>query len=89
MTLAEPNVPVCQSCNMEIFEDSDFGTEANETLSVEYCTHCYQEGAFVDPDLTVDQMSAIVSDFIEADNVTMAEAKAISKALLSRLKRWQ
>ena len=74
---------------MEIFEDSDFGTEANETLSVEYCTHCYQDGAFVDPDLTIDQMSAIVSDFIEADNVTMAEAKAISNALLSKLKRWQ
>ena len=74
---------------MEMVEGSDFGTEADETLSVDYCTHCYQGGEFVDPDLTIEQMSAIAADFIEADDVTMAEAKAISKTLLSELKRWQ
>ena len=74
---------------MEMVDGSDFGTEADETLSVDYCTHCYQGGEFVDPDLTIEQMSAIAADFIEADDVTMAEAKAISKALLSELKRWQ
>ena len=74
---------------MEMVDGSDFGTEADETLSVDYCTHCYQGGEFVDPDLTIEQMSAIAADFIEADDVTMAEAKAISKTLLSELKRWQ
>ena len=74
---------------MEMVEGSDFGTEADETLSVDYCTHCYQDGEFVDPDLTIEQMSAIAADFIEADDVTMAEARAISKTLLSDLKRWQ
>ena len=89
MTTAEPNASICQSCAMEMAEGSDFGTEADETLSVDYCTHCYQGGEFVDPDLTIEQMSAIAADFIEADDVTMAEAKAISKTLLSDLKRWQ
>ncbi len=74
---------------MEMMEGSDFGTEADETLNMDYCTHCYQDGEFIDPDLTIDQMSAIAADFIEADDVTMAEAKAISKTLLSDLKRWQ
>ena len=74
---------------MEMVEGSDFGTEADDTLSVDYCTHCYQGGEFVDPDLTIEHMSAIAADFIEADDVTMAEAKAISKTLLSDLKRWQ
>ena len=74
---------------MEMVEGSDFGTEADETVSVDYCTHCYQGGEFVDPDLTIEQMSAIAADFIEADDVTMAEARAISKALLADLKRWQ
>ncbi len=55
----------------------------------DYCTHCYQDGAFADPDLTIDQMSAIVADFIEADDVTTAEAKAISRTILSDLKRWK
>ena len=89
MTTAEPNAAFCQSCAMEMVEGSDYGTEADESLCLDYCTHCYQDGAFVDPDLTIDQMSAIAADFIEADDVTMAEAKAISRTLLSELKRWQ
>ena len=89
MTTANPESAICQSCAMEMLEVSDFGTEADGGLNSEYCTHCYEDGGFADPDLTIDQMSDIVSDFIEADEVTMAEAKAISKTLLSQLKRWQ
>ncbi len=89
MITAEPNAAYCQSCAMEMVDGSDYGTEADESPSVDYCTHCYQDGAFVDPDLTIDQMSAIVADFIEADDVTMAEARAISRTLLSQLRRWQ
>ena len=89
MTTAEPNAEICQSCAMEMVEGSEHGTEADESLSADYCTHCYQDGTFVDPDLTIDQMSAIVADFIESDDVTTAEAKAISKTLLSQLRRWE
>ena len=89
MTAAEPNASICQSCAMEMLEDLDFGTEADETLNMDYCAHCYEDGEFVDPDLTIEQMSAIAADFIDADEVTMAEAKAISRTLLSGLKRWR
>lgn len=89
MTTAEPNAAYCQSCAMEMVDGSDYGTEADESPCMDYCTHCYQDGAFVDPDLTIDQMSAIAADFIEADDVTTAEAKAISRAILSDLKRWK
>lgn len=89
MTTAGPNAEYCQSCAMEMEDGPDYGTEADDSPSADYCTHCYQDGEFVDPDLTIDQMSAIVADFIEADEVTMAEAKAISKTLLSQLRRWQ
>ena len=89
MTTAEPNAAYCQSCAMELVERSDYGTESDGFPSEHYCTHCYQDGEFIDPDLTIDQMSAIAADFIKADDVTMAEARAISRALLSQLRRWQ
>jgi hypothetical protein len=32
------------------------GTEADGSISVRYCSHCYRAGRFVLPDLTVGQM---------------------------------
>jgi hypothetical protein len=32
------------------------GTEKNGKISKTYCSHCYINGAFTAPDLTVDQM---------------------------------
>ncbi len=89
MTTAQPEAPICQSCGMPMAEPRDFGTEADHSLNDEYCTHCYQDGGFTDSDLTIDQMSAIVADFIEADEITEARARAIARSILSDLKRWQ
>ena len=36
------------------------GTNADGSKSTVYCSHCYQQGQFVQPDLTVDQMQARV-----------------------------
>ena len=89
MTTAQPEAPLCQSCALPMAEQGDFGTEADHSLNDDYCTHCYEDGALTDPDLTIDQMSVIVADFIEADEMTEAKAKAIARTLLSDLKRWQ
>jgi hypothetical protein len=32
------------------------GTEADGSKSGKYCSHCYEAGSFVLPDLTADQM---------------------------------
>jgi hypothetical protein len=32
------------------------GTEANGSKSTEYCSHCYQKGAFTDPHMTAERM---------------------------------
>jgi len=32
------------------------GTEADGRKSSEYCSHCYQRGAFTDPAMTVERM---------------------------------
>jgi hypothetical protein len=32
------------------------GTEADGSTSTEYCSHCYQKGAFTDPHMTAERM---------------------------------
>lgn len=39
------------------------GTEMDGiTKSMEYCSHCYREGRFTEPDITVDQMISRVQE---------------------------
>jgi hypothetical protein len=47
----------CQSCGMPLSRDEQGGgTNANGSLSKMYCSHCYQNGQFTMPNLTMDQM---------------------------------
>ena len=51
----------CQSCGMPLKRDEQGGgTNADGSKSTVYCSHCFQQGKFVLPDLTVDQMQARV-----------------------------
>jgi len=47
----------CQSCGMPLSRDPQGGgTNADGSKSALYCSHCFRDGRFVLPDLTVDQM---------------------------------
>lgn len=47
----------CQSCSMPLSKDPNRGgTHSDGTLSTEYCSFCYQDGAFIEPDITVEMM---------------------------------
>jgi hypothetical protein len=47
----------CQSCGMPLSRDSEGGgTEKSGDKSVLYCSHCYQNGTFTLPAMTVDEM---------------------------------
>lgn len=47
----------CQSCGMPLARDEQGGgTERNGDRSKTYCSHCYENGEFTQPNLTVDQM---------------------------------
>jgi len=53
----------CQSCGMPLARDEKGGgTEADGSRSVKYCSHCYEDGRFTLPDMTVDGMKARVKD---------------------------
>jgi hypothetical protein len=49
--------PRCQSCGMPLARDPQGGgTEVDGRRSTEYCSHCYQKGAFTDPRMTAERM---------------------------------
>jgi hypothetical protein len=56
-----PKGPFCQSCGMPLSRDQlGGGTNADGSRSTEYCSHCYQEGRFTEPNISVDEMMAKV-----------------------------
>jgi Putative zinc ribbon domain len=47
----------CQSCGMPVAKDpKGGGTETDGSKSKMYCSNCYENGTFVLPDITVEQM---------------------------------
>ena len=78
---------VCQSCAMPIEDAEAFGTEAGGARAEEYCTHCYQDGGFTAPDVTMEQMADVVAGFMEG--MPKAQATEAALASLSGLKRWR
>ncbi len=47
----------CQSCGMPLSRDAQGGgTDADGSKSTMYCSHCYANGRFTLPDITVVQM---------------------------------
>ncbi|MCK9278816.1 MAG: zinc ribbon domain-containing protein, partial [Methanoculleus sp.] len=69
--------------------EEHFGTEADGTLSKDYCANCYQNGAFTEPGITIDEMavkcSAILSQLF---CIPAANAERFAREQMSCLKRW-
>ena len=56
-----PKGPACQSCGMPLSKDPlGGGTNADGSPSTEYCSHCYREGAFTQPNITAAEMTTLV-----------------------------
>ena len=83
-------VTICQSCAMPMRKPDDFGTEANGRLNQEYCTHCFRDGVFTDPDMTLEQMTEVVAGIIKTEmGLPEASARGAAQASLLGLRRWQ
>ena len=78
----------CQSCTMPIDNINDRGTEKDGSKSSEYCKYCYQQGAFINPDMTMEQMRSFLATQMQKMNI---QTDIIQKSLdiLPYLKRWQ
>jgi len=85
---------MCQSCGMPLDSDEVKGTNADGSLSEEYCIHCYKDGAFTH-NMSMDEMIETNLMFLDewnkssGQNLTVDEARAQLKEFLPTLKRWQ
>ena len=82
----------CQSCGMPLDQESDRGRDADGSLSEEYCRYCWKDGAFADPEITMEQMIAFNLDFNEKNGYplgTREEAQRMMEGWFPTLKRWK
>ena len=82
---------MCESCGMPMGEtDEMYGTEANGTKSTDYCSNCYDNGAFTHPTVTLEEMIKIVADVMVKDfGFEPQDALEQCNAGLPTLKRWR
>lgn len=82
------NKQFCQSCSMPLDKPEMRGTEKDGTKSKEYCTYCYQQGSFLNPKLTLAEMTSLVKDQMKKRNIS---ADLVTRAVnsLPTLKRWR
>jgi len=78
----------CQSCSMPLDNPELLGTEKDGSKSQEYCKFCYRNGAFINPEMTLKEMTSLVISQMEKLNI---DSKEIDMAVssLPNLKRWR
>jgi hypothetical protein len=78
----------CQSCGMPMSRDEKGGgTDADGSKSTKYCSHCYANGRFTLPDITVDQMKERVKNKMVEFGFPRF-ATGLFTRNISKLKRW-
>lgn len=82
------NTLFCQSCSMPLDTDAVKGTEKDGSLSNEYCKHCYENGAFTAPDLTVDGMVEHIKIQMQKMKMSTTQMENVVENV-SDLKRWK
>jgi hypothetical protein len=79
----------CQSCGMPLKRDpQNGGTHADGSRSIMYCSYCYQDGAFTQPDFTAQQMKAFCTEKMIEMKMPKFVAKFFAKGI-PRLERWR
>jgi hypothetical protein len=64
------------------------GTNADGSRSVEYCSYCYGNGRFHDPDMSIDEMKALIVEKLVEKGYPRCIARLFNIGL-DRLKRWR
>jgi predicted nucleic acid-binding protein len=73
---------------MPLDNDKLLGTEKDGSKSHEYCIYCYQNGAFINPEMTLDEMRNIVKTQMEKMKIDSGIITMAANSLPG-LKRWR
>lgn len=80
----------CQSCGMPISAQfKNLGTNADNSDCSEYCSICYKDGAFTNPNQTLDEMIQSSIENMTADlNMPIEKATELANSIIPTLRRW-
>lgn len=85
---------ICQSCGLPMPEADQHGTNADGSLSREYCVYCFKKGDFLH-EYELHQMIEINLQYLDDFNAlagthyTQREARECMKKSMPLLKRWR
>jgi len=88
MSESEKSYSSCQSCGIPINKAAGRGTNADGSESLMYCSYCYVDGAFVQPDWTAADMQAYASKKLQQYGLPAMMADAMTKGI-NKLERWR
>jgi hypothetical protein len=85
----EVQEPICQSCAMPLSQDpKGGGTEVTGAISTDYCSFCYNNGAFQDPEIGLPEFITKLKS-IMGDMKMPPELAEKTISILPTLKRWR
>ena len=88
--MKQPKGPFCQSCGMPMDNSDCFGTDERDLKVNDYCIHCFENGKFTNPDITMEEMIDLVTDImIEKVKMPEEQARQISQSFIPTLNRWR
>jgi len=80
----------CQSCGLPFNEEhAHFIAKEIDGTDAVYCTFCYKDGQFIDPDISMNQMIEIQLPVLVGRLGTEAEVRKQLQEFLPTLKRWK
>lgn len=75
---------------MPMKKDEDFGTNANESRSEDYCNFCFKNGKFTDEGISLNEkIDKLVKISVEQLGMPKDTARFMAEAKLQTLKRWR
>lgn len=80
---------ICQSCGMPMEDASLYGANQDGTPNDNYCNFCYTNGAFTNPDETMEGMIETCVPFMVKEGMEESQAREILEKTLPTLKRWK
>lgn len=80
---------ICQSCGMPMHHLSDFGTNKDDTINMDYCHFCFLKGKFIDHGISLEQKIEKNIGIAHEAGMTLEEATLLARETLPTLKRWK
>jgi hypothetical protein len=78
----------CQSCSMPMSKMEDFGTHADGSRNDEFCRHCFENGSFTEPHITLNGMIDKCAAIMKEMRVPDAQIEQ-TRTFIPMLKRWR